>query len=162
MAQDPEVIVTCGGDQNFAGIIECWPEEWFGPYSASVLDAATAIRGGKTIVALLRTRGDQKTDRVIGWLIWDDRFIPGCMYLRKAAVHKEYRKRGILGLLLSRAAEFAGPAGFRQIVGDLGADSLVSPEYARRLGFEPMGQVTGLAADGYVTTFYGLKPSSKG
>jgi len=162
MAQEPEVIVTCAGDQNFPGIMECWPEEWSGPHSPAVLDIATAIRNGKAIVALLRKDGDEKTDRVIGWLIWDDRFIPGSMYLRKAAVHKEFRKKGILGVLLMRAVDFAGHASFRQIVGDLGSDSLISPEYAKRLGFKPIGEVKGLAGDGYVTTFYVLKPKSKG
>ncbi len=156
-----EVVVDCAVDRNFAGIMECWPEEWQGPFSAGVLDVATAIRSGKTIVAVLRTGGNRETDRVVGWLIWDDRFIPGSMYLRKVAVHKDHRKKGILSLLLMHAVDLASRVSFHQIVGDLGPDSLISPDYAKRLGFEPIGHVTGLAGDGYVTTFYRLKPHSK-
>ena len=115
------VSISCASDRSFAGVMECWPEEWPGPYSASVLDVAAAIRSDKIMVATLRTGSDAATDRVIGWLIWDDRFIPGSMYVRKVAVHKDHRKKGVLNLLLMHAVDLASRASFRQIVGGPGA-----------------------------------------
>jgi len=153
-----KLAIKCAEDRSFAGILECWPEESGGPYSSSVLDVAVAIRAGRIMVAELREGNDLNKARVVGWLQWDDRFIPGSLYLRKVMVHKDYRRKGILGLLLARAVEFASKASFSQIVGDLGPDSLLSEAAARKFGFRPIGKVTGLAGERYVTTFWRLKP----
>jgi hypothetical protein len=158
------IQIVSAEDRNFAGVMECWPPEWKGPFANEVLDMAVAIRSGKVLIAVLRdskrASPNPDQDPVLGWLLWDDRFCPGSLYVRKAAVRRENRKTGILGLLLTEAVDFGNRAGFRQILADMGPDSLVSEDYARRLGFEPIGQVKGLAAEDYVTTFWRLKPSA--
>jgi hypothetical protein len=156
------VGVACATDGHFAGILRCWPDEWGGRYASFVLDVATAIRAGKVMVAVVENGEDAKDqpdkEEVVGWLMWDDRFIPGSLYLRKAAVHKDYRNKGVLGVMLTRVVDFASKASFNQIVADLGPDSMITPEYAKRVGGQPIGEVRGLAGENYVTTFWSLKP----
>jgi hypothetical protein len=156
------IRIMTAEDRNLAGILECWPPEWNGPFANEVLDIAVAIRAGKILIAGLSQGPSDTPDRavVLGWLVWDDRFSPGSLYIRKAAVHHKHREKGILGLLLTNLVAFATKAGFRQIITDTTPDSLAKPEYGRKLGFEPIGDVTSLAGEGIVTTFWRLKPAS--
>ena len=161
------VGVSCAADEHFNGIMQCWPDEWGAHVASFVLDVAVAVRAGKVMVATLQSDDPKqqlapKERRVIGWIIWDDRFIPGSLYLRKAAVHKDFRNRGVLGAMLTRIVDFASEKSFTQIVADLGPDSSITAEYAKRCGGQPIGEVKGLAGDNYVTTFWSLKPRTAG
>jgi len=95
--------------------------------------AQTGIDDGRLLAIILRDRHDEIVAGLYGWT-WGQ-----CCEVRSLWVHEQWRRKGLGTRLMAAAEAEARARGAAQMV--TSTHSFQAPDFYRRLGFEPVGQI---------------------